>query len=222
MSIIPSFGAKFCWSLPPASFFWLFLAASFAQQAPPAAPSSPEPTSTGTQQSIAAAARNSKKQTTSQTRKVITEDDMDALRNALPRLIMDGAENSDEIVAAIGKYRQSHSAAETEAAVQAWYEKYDEQLAAAIQQNLVVNTLREENVSNGYEMCRESGDYQTCENRRRAEYIGVRHDLATIRNNNALEVRIQHAFMKVRGGIMRYNLRYDWFKIRTANGIDKF
>src|SRR6202035_5642923 len=71
-------------------------------------------------------------------------------------------------------------------------------------------------------MCRESGDYQTCENRRRAEYIGVRHDLATIRNNNALEVRIQHAFMKVRGGIMRYNLRYDWFKIRTANGIDKF
>jgi hypothetical protein len=147
---------------------------------------------------------------------------MDQLRNALPALTRDGAENSDEIVAAIGRYRQSHSADETEAAVQAWYDKYDQELAAAIQQNLVVNTLREENLSNGYEMCRESGDYQTCEGRRRAEYIGVRHDQATIMKNGAMEVRIQHAFMKVRGGIMRYNLRYDWFKIRTTNGIDKY
>ncbi len=147
---------------------------------------------------------------------------MDALRNALPALTMDGAENSDEIVAAIGRYKQSHTAEETEAVVQAWYEKYDQDLAAAIQQNLVVNRLREENLSNGYEICRESGDYQTCEGRRRAEYIGVRHDQATIMKNAALEVRIQHVFMKVRGGIMRYNLRYDWFKIRTTNGIDKF
>lgn len=147
---------------------------------------------------------------------------MDALRNALPALTMDGAENSDDIVAAIGKYRQTHSPDDTEAAVQAWYDKYDQDLAAAIQQNSVVNTLREENLSNGYEMCRESGDYQTCEGRRRAEYIGQRHDQATIMKNVALEVRIQHAFMKVRAGIVRYNLHYDWFKIRTTNGIDKF
>ncbi len=171
---------------------------------------------------MAAAARTSKKQSTAPGKKVFTEDDMDALRNALPRIVMDNAENSDEIIAAIGRYRQTHSAEETEAAVQAWYDKYDEELAAAIQQNLVVNALREENFSNGNEMCRESGDYQTCEGRRRAEYIGVRHDQATIRNNIALEVRIQHVFMRVRMGIMQYHLRYDWFKIRTANGIDKY
>jgi len=28
--------------------------------------------------------------------------------------------------------------------------------------------------------------------------------------------------MKVRGGIMRYNLHYGWFRIRTTNGIDTF
>jgi len=147
---------------------------------------------------------------------------MDALRNALPRIVMDNAENSDEIIAAIARYRKTHSPDETEAAVQAWYEKYDEELAAAIQQNLVVNTLREENFSNGNEMCRESGNYEVCEGRRRAEYIGVRHDQATIRSNTALEVRIQHVFMRVRFGLMQSHVRYDWFRIRAANGIDKY
>ncbi|MGB6480239.1 MAG: hypothetical protein WA899_14285 [Candidatus Sulfotelmatobacter sp.] len=197
------------------------LSTAFAQGPPPAAPAVPEPTATGTEQSLAAVARASKK-TPTPGRKVYTEDDMDALRNALPALTMDGAENGDDIVAAIGKYKQTHSPEDTEAAVQAWYDKYDVELAAAIQQNSTVNTLREENLSNGYEMCRESGDYQTCEGRRRAEYIGQRHDQATITKNFALEVRIQHAFMKVRIGIMRYGLHYDWFRVRTTNGIDTF
>ncbi len=119
-------------------------------------------------------------------------------------------------------YNATHTPDETDAAVQAWYERYDEDLAAAIQDNQTVQSLREENASNGYELCRQGGDYQACENRRRAEYIGQRHDQYTISKNMALEVRIQHVFMKVRNGIMRYNLRYDWFKIRTANGIDLF
>jgi hypothetical protein len=208
-------------SLLRALVFALLASTSLAQQAP-VAPPSPEPTSTGTEQSLGAVVRNSKKQTTVRAKKVITEDDMDATENAIPRLRMEGAENGDEIIAAIGKYKETHTPAETEAAVQAWYERYDEDLAAAIQQNQVVNSLREENNSNGYELCRESGDYQSCENRRRAEYIGARHDQYTINRNVALEVRIQHVFMKVRGGMMRYNLHYDWFKIRTTNGIDVF
>jgi hypothetical protein len=166
--------------------------------------------------------RNSKKQASPRSKKVITEDDMDAIANALPRLRTEGAENADEIIAAIGQYKASHTPEETEAAVQAWFERYDLDLAAAIQQNQVVNSLREENFSNGNELCREAGDYQACEKRRRAEYIGVRHDQYTIRTNMALEVRIQHVFMKVRSGIGRYNLHYSWFKIRTTNGIDTY
>lgn len=147
---------------------------------------------------------------------------MNAAANILPRIRMDGAENADEIIAAIGEYKGNHTPEETEEVVQAWYDRYDQDLAAAIQQNQTVNTLREENMSNGYEMCRESGDWQKCEGRRRAEYVGVRHDQFTLTRNTQLEVRIQHVFMKVRGGIVRYNLRYQWFKIRTANGIDTF
>jgi len=114
---------------------------------------------------------------------------MDAVANILPRIRTEGAENSDEIIAAIGEYKASHTPDETEAAVQAWFERYDEDLAAAIQQNQTVSTLREENFSNGNELCREGGDYWMCEKRRRVEYIGQRHDQYTLGKNMALETR---------------------------------
>jgi uncharacterized protein YheU (UPF0270 family) len=208
-------------SLRPASVLVFLLSVAVAQQPTPVAPPAPEPTGTGSEQPLGTVVKNSKKQN-SKGKKVITEDDMDAAANILPRIRLDDAENSDEIIDAIGRYKQSHSPEETEAAVQGWYERYDADLAAAIRQNQTVNTLREENLSNGYEICREGGDYQSCESRRRAEYIGQRHDQFTIRNNMAMEVRIQHVFMKVRNGIQHYNLRYEWFKIRTTNGIDTY
>jgi hypothetical protein len=205
-----------------ASVFGLLVSAAVAQSPVPVAPAVPEPTYTGKEESLGNVARNSKKQTSTKAKKVITEDDMDAIANILPRIRTEGAENSDEIIAAIGEYKASHTPDETEAAVQGWFERYDEDLAAAIQQNQTVSILREENVSNGNELCREAGDYWSCEKRRRAEYIGQRHDQYTLGKNMALEVRVQHVFMKVRGGISRYNLHYSWFKIRTSNGIDTF
>jgi hypothetical protein len=204
------------------SILALLVSASSAQQPTPVAPAVPEPTGTGTEQPLGTVVRNSKKPAASKAKKVITEDDMNAAANQLPRIRMDGAENADEIIAAIGEYKASHTPEQTEEVVQAWYERYDQDLAAAIQQNQTVNTLREENFSNGNEMCREGGDWQKCEGRRRAEYVGVRHDQYTLKRNTELEVRVQHVFMKVRMGIGRYNLRYQWFKIRTTNGIDTF
>jgi hypothetical protein len=198
------------------------MSAALAQQPTPVAPAIPEPTGTGTEQPLGTVVRNSKKASALRAKKVITEDDMDAIANALPRIRMEGAENADEILDAIGAYKATHSPEDTEAAIQGWFERYDADLAAAIQQNQTVNTLREENNSNGYEICRESGDYQKCEGRRRAEYIGARHDQFTISKNTALEIRIQHVFMKVRSGMARYGLHYSWFRIRTTNGIDTF
>jgi hypothetical protein len=222
VTILPSSFASMRSCLLRASVFALLASAAVAQQPPPVAPAAPEPTSTGTEQPLGTVVRNSKKPTSAKAKKVITEDDMNAIANALPRIRTEGAENTDEIIAAIGQYKASHTPEETEAAVQAWFERYDQDLAAAIQQNQTVSTLREENFSNGNELCREAGDYWMCEKRRRAEYIGQRHDQYTIGKNMALEVRIQHVFMKVRGGIGRYGLHYDWFKVRTTNGIDTF
>ena len=208
--------------LGSAAVLALAVAVCSAQHPTPVAPASPEPTGTGQEQALGTVARNSKKPADSKAKKVITEDDMDAPANILPKLRMDSAENSDEIVAAIWQYKAKHTPEETEQVVQAWYERYDQDLAAAIQQSSTVRSLREENWSNGNEICREGGDWQKCEGRRRAEYTGVRHDQQTLQSNMATEVRIQHVFMKVRLGIGRYGLHYPWFKIRATNGIDLY
>lgn len=98
---------------------------------------------------------------------------MEANAGPLPRLKMDGAENADQVVAAIATYKVNHTREETEKAVRIWYERYDKMLAAAIQENLDLKTLRDENPNNGYELCQQSQDYQHCQSRRMAEARGA-------------------------------------------------
>lgn len=196
-------------------------ASSQAQAADKSTEAQPSDNS-GSDSSIAAAARSAKSQKTARAKKVITDEDMEAVAGPLPRLKMDGAENADDIVAAIGKYKMDHTPEQTEQAVHIWYDRYDEILSAAIQENIDLQTLRSANMSNGYELCQESQDYRQCQNRQMAEYRGARSDQNVMMRNNNLEVRIQHAFMKVRNGLWMNQLRYDWFKIRTTNNIDTF
>jgi hypothetical protein len=184
--------------------------------APPLQSSSPNPGSP-----LAAAARDTKAQK-AHAKKVFTDEDMEATAGPLPRLKMDGAENANEVVSAIAAFKATHTPQQTEDAVHIWYDRYDEMLAAAIKENLDVKVLRDANTSNGYELCQQSQDYQQCQNRQMAEQRGARNDQLQITKNTNLEVRIQHAFMKVRNGLMQNSLRYEWFKVRTTNGIDTF
>jgi hypothetical protein len=207
--------------LPGISVLFVGSALAFAQSQPtPARP--PAPNAAATASPLAAAARNTKEKAAAHVKKVITDEDMEATAGPLPRLKMDGAENADDVVIAIATYKSTHTPEQTEAAVHIWYDRYDEMLAAAIQQNLDVKVLRDANYSNGYELCQESQDYQQCRNRQMAELRGARNDQLEMAKNSNLEVRIQHAFMKVRNGLMQNGLRYDWFKVRTTNGIDTF
>lgn len=197
----------------------LFSSACFAQSAPSQAASAPA----GQQPpSLADVVRNSKAHNANHAKKVLTDEDMEASTGPLPRLRMDGAENADDVVAAIASYKLNHTPEETEKAVRIWYERYDEMLAAAIQENLDLKTLRDQNLNNGYELCQESQDYQQCQSRRMAEMRGARHDQAEMAQNGNLMVRIQHSFSKVRNGLQMTGLHYDWFKIRTTNNIDQF
>jgi hypothetical protein len=85
---------------------------------------------------------------------------------------MDGAENADEVVAAICKYKTTHTSEQAEEAIHIWYDRYDEMLQTAIRVNLDVQTLRAANMSNGYELCVQSQDYQQSQNRQMAEQRG--------------------------------------------------
>lgn len=146
---------------------------------------------------------------------------MEAWSGPLPRLKMEGTENSDEIIAAITTYRAKHTAEQTERVVRIWYERYDEILAAAIQNNIETSVLRDANTSTGYELCMESRDYQQCNNRQIAEQCARNDQIQSAKNFN-VESRIQQAFMRIRNALMMSNLRYEWFKVRTTNGVDKF
>lgn len=213
-----------CFCLLILAFFAAGAADGSAQNSNSNSTSQPQSTAPGSDASpsLADTVRGSKAQKSAHAKRVITDEDMDATAGPLPRLKMDGAENADEVVKAIALYKTTHTPEQTEQAVHIWYDRYDEMLAAAIQDNQDTMVLRNANSSNGYELCQESGDYQQCHNRQMAEQRGARSDQAQMMKNNQLEVRIQHAFMKVRNGLSMSNLRYDWFKIRTTNGIDVF
>jgi hypothetical protein len=185
------------------------------------APGAPAQSNADTGSPLDAAARGAKTQK-AHAKKVFTDEDMEVTAGPLPRLKMDGAENADDVVTAIAAHKKTHTPEQTENAVHIWYDRYDEMLAAAIQDNLDMKVLRDANYSNGYELCQQSQDYQQCQNRQMAELRGARNDQVHMTANTNLEVRIQHALMKVRGGLMQNGLRYDWFKVRTTNGIDTF
>src|SRR5579862_5261714 len=177
----------------------LFSTISLAQnQQPPAATGSQS--SADTDSPLAAAARDAKSKK-ARSKKVFTDDDMETTAGPLPRLKMEGAENADEIVVAISKYKTTHTPEQTEQAVHIWYDRYDQLLAAAIQENQ---------------------DNEQCRSRQMAEMRGAQSDQTQVTKNNSLEVRIQHSFMKVRNGLQANSLHYDWFKIRTTNNIDQF
>lgn len=55
-----------------------------------------------------------------------------------------------------------------------------------------------------------------------AEQRGAQHDRTEISSNTNVVVQIQHCFMQIRVGLTQNGLRYDWFKVRTMNKIDRF
>jgi hypothetical protein len=195
------------------------VAPALAQSSPPSTVSAQPQTSTS-DQSIAGAVRDSKAQKAPHAKKVFTDEDMDAATGPLPKLKMDGIDNTDQIISEIGNYKKTHTPEQTEQAVHDWYDEYDSQLAAAIRDNLDRATLMQENQSNGYDLCQQGGDYEKCAKRQMSEAVAARNDQSTMTRNNALIHRLQNAFSKIRNGIFQYNLRYSWFKIRTTNNID--
>jgi hypothetical protein len=173
-------------------------------------------------QSLADVAKEAKKNKAAHAKKSVTDDDIVSNKGPFPRLNIQDTDNSDEVIAAIGKFKNTHNERETEQAVHDWYDEYDEMLNAAIRENIEMRDQRESTSYHSYEMCQQGVSYKQCQERRQTEIRGNRHDQFVMRDNGMLTGRIQQAFMKIRTGISRYNLRYEWFKVRNANGNGSF
>lgn len=189
--------------------------------------SSIDPISTGPQDSLAAVAARDRAAKTSHAKKVIGDDDLNATIGPLPRLKMNQAENGEDVIAAIAAYKANHTAEQTEEVIHRWYDEYDSELADAINQNQEITATREANVTYGYDLCQYQGytdpdSYRKCQAERIADMRGAQHDQLEMSRNNQWILRLQHSLMNIRVRLMTMGLHYDWFKIRTTNGIDRF
>ncbi len=182
---------------------------------PPDSPSDEKP-----EKSLGEIAREAKKNK-SAAKMTVTQEDMDA-KSPFPALNMEGVDNSDEVIQSISEYMGKHSKEDTEDMIRNWYDRYDSMLAAAIHENDETRKRRESTNFTGYQLCMQSPSYENCEARRQAELRGARADSFVMTDNLKMTGRIQQAFMKIRGGIALHGLRYDWFKIRNANGVGSY
>jgi hypothetical protein len=187
--------------------------------APTSVTTSPE---SGSDNSLGAVARRAKAQKYRHSKKTVTDDDLHLSSDPLPHLKTNEAENGEEVIAAIADYKKSHTPQETETVVHRWYDEYDAELAEAIKSNLEIKALRGATVNDAYELCQTGQDYAECEKRRVAEAKGERYDQAEIARNSELITRLQHSLSNIRARLPQMGLRYEWFKLRTTNNIDRY
>jgi hypothetical protein len=191
-----------------------------AQTAPAAYPPTTVPAADQSS-SVAAAAKTSKKPA-AHAKRVIDDDDLELHKSPIPRLTLEGTDNIAEIVAAVKKYKESHTPQQTEAAFRDWFDETNDVLTAAIRESSNLRDLRESNINNSNDLCQDSGDWEQCQKLRLADARGARSDQNRIRNDGFVTGRIQQAFMRIRNDLMMIGVRYEWFKIQNANGVGSF
>ncbi|HLW86696.1 MAG TPA: hypothetical protein VKR60_15875 [Candidatus Sulfotelmatobacter sp.] len=193
---------------------------AFGQSAPVSCTTSP-PTTGDQNASVAAAARTTKKPA-ARAKKVIDDDDLALHQGPIPRLNLDGVDNTAEIVAAIKKYKEIHTPQQTEQALHDWFDETNDVLTAALRETNALRDIRESNTNNSNDLCQDSGDWEQCQKLRMADARGARRDQNSIRNDGFVTGRIQQALQKIRSDLFLVGMRYEWFKIQNANGFGSF
>ena len=210
------------------SYKAILLAAAAAMAVAASSPAQTAPASSSnsnTGNSLGSAARNLKGQSASSTKRVFTNDDMEATNEPLPRLNLNinQPDNSAEIVAAILAYRQNHSLKQTEDTVHEWFDYYDRSLADAVQGLNDHESARQTSAKAWHEPC-PTGEFKAyCEKEHQKEVLNMMKSDPVINKDNRTIGRIQSGLKNVRDALVwKNNIRYSWFTIRSSNGYDTF
>lgn len=168
-------------------------------------------------------AKRNKNVTGQKAKKVFTEDDLSLRKNPIPRLSLQGDDNSEIVLEAVREFRKSHPPEETERVVREWYEEHDAILAAATEDNLQINKHRQYRVDlqdEGYE--NNDTDYVKARQRmateRRSQRVDARHN----QDNWQLISRIQGAMQAIRNDLRMNRMSCEWFKIRQGGGVGTY
>ena len=82
-------------------------------------------------------------------KRVFTDDDMSVRKSPIPSIALQGADNTEEVVASIHDFRAKHNAEDTENTLHEWFDAQAEVLTAAIDANVRMqkhNQMRWESV----------------------------------------------------------------------------
>lgn len=187
-----------------------------------AAPPANSQGSASTDTSLAGAARRAKAQKNARAKNVLTGDDLEETDGPLPRLNLDGEENADYVTTAIVRYHETHSPQQTEEVVHTWFDRYDQALASAIRDDLDLMAGRYTNTSNENQDCQQSQNSGRCEDQQMAGRRTPSDWSSRKRKDEDLIGRLQQSFITVRRGMRQKKFGYDWFKVRTADGVGSF
>jgi hypothetical protein len=168
--------------------------------------------------SVAEAAKKSRNGNT-KSKMVINEETFTTSHGPLPDLNTDGMDNSDDVVKAILDYRVDHTRQETEQVIRDWYGYHDHLLERAITDNNEITTRAKDRSVEPREY---PEDYRKYEQQRAIEARAAIQDRRLIDKNALLVSRIQQGFYKVRSCLNAKGVKYEWFKIRSANGIGTY
>jgi hypothetical protein len=166
-------------------------------------------------------------------KRVFTDDDMSIRKSPIPAIALQGTDNTDEVLAAIHAFRANHNAEDTEKVIHDWFDEQTQVLSAAIEANVQQQKFSQMRMEvaqdssaypNNYAY---DGDPSRYNERMRTERLSQRVYARSAQENFQIIYRVQQSLMKVRLDVIcRPNkttpAAYDWFKIRTANGIGSY
>jgi hypothetical protein len=165
------------------------------------------------QPSLADVARQNREQKRPKAKVVFTEDTITASKGPIPEIRADLTDNSDDIVAAIEQFRSKHTAKETETAVRDWYDAEDSQLAYEYAQ-------AEDMYRSSWQYSSEDHNMVTPQQYRERELAANRAysvKRQSVQESTERKQRLQSRLGKVRTGIRKIGLNYEWFKVRCSN-----
>ena len=156
-------------------------------------------------------------------KKVFTDDDLNVRKNPIPRVSLQGEDNTDQVLNAVREFRKSHTVTELESAVHEWFDEHDQILATAAEDNTQIsqhNQYRREAQDEGYE--NNTRDYDQMRQKMATERRSQRVDARRNQDNWQAISRIQQTMQKVRMELQMNGLRCEWFRIRQGSGVGTY
>lgn len=162
------------------------------------------------------ARKNRAKQPAVKAKLVADNDSLHKSSLPIPDIRSEGDYNTEEIVAAIVEYRNTHDPKQTEEMVRAWYDRQDSAAAAAIESNRL---LQSRNTDPYYDQRPNSGtDYRKYQEEQRDRAVLARNEQQQKQANDAIIFRFSNTIGFLRSRLAGYKLAYEWLKPHYVTG----